>query len=110
MIISYISRGLVLRTKTLAFRSVRLLLSVLRRRTCVAMQHEVLTPTEEHKKRHSVLSVLICFSRGLVLRTKTAAFRFTRLLLSVPRRRTCVATQHEVLTPTEGGTKNDTQF
>ena len=45
-----------------------------------------------------------CFSRGLVLRTKTAAFRSARLLLSVLRRRTCVATQHEVLRPTEGVT------
>ena len=99
----------MLRTKTAAFRSARLLLSVPRRRTCFATQHEVLTPTEEHKKRHSGLSVLICFSRGLVLRTKTAAFRSIRLLLSIPRRRTCVAMQHEVLTPTEGGTKNDTQ-
>ena len=75
------------------------------------MQHEVLTPTEGGtKKRHSILRVLTCFCRGLVLRTKTLAQIVpTSFSLCTARANLC-RKRHEVLTPTEGGTKKDTQF
>mgnify|MGYP001606091777 CR=1 FL=1 len=71
---------------------------------------EFLIPKLKNCSSYFKVYSLGAFSRGLVLRTKTLAqivptsFSFCTARANLCRKR------HEVLTPTEGGTKNDTQF
>ena len=63
---------------------------------------------KRHKKRHSKFecSIYLTYtSVGALPTAKTASYKSILLAILVSRRRTCVAKQHEVLTPTEGSQK-----